>query len=289
MPNTIFVGNGVNRLGHAASWKDVLRRLAGYVGKTDLILRGIENKPFTLVFEEIYLRSARARGTKEIDLKREAAGLIDAIPNNECHRRLLNIGTRHIITTNYDYNLESSAHSQHRAASLRRETKYSLFRRRSVGSQFLWHIHGESRSPNSLALGHDHYSGSLHHIRDYLVTRSARSKVKASPFMSGIRDFDSSYGEYSWLDVFLRDDIHIIGFSMDYTEIELWWLLSFKARQSLKGLKVGETIYYYREPRRPDPRLSAKLAILQSFGVVPRRLSGDSYEEGYSAFADSFV
>jgi len=218
---TILVGNGVNRLASSTSWQDVLRGLAGFVGKTDPIMQDIEVKPFTLVFEEVYFRAARARGIQELQLKQEATRLVSQIPSGSYHAELIQAAGPHIITTNYDYNLERAITDKHLDTSSQPEQIYSLFRRRSAGHHNIWHIHGEVSVPRSLALGHNHYSGSLHHLRQYLVTKSKRSRQKASPFLSGRSDFDKGNQPFSWLDVFLRDDVHIYGFSLDYTEIDI--------------------------------------------------------------------
>ncbi len=238
MGKTLFIRNGVNRLTDNTSWEQVLDSLAKFAPEPehDLIMRNIRDKPFTLVFEEIFLRSAKARHTTEFELKKEAARLINNIPNSEYHAGIIKTGAKHILTTNYDYNLERGSGVERKDACTHPEQKYSLFRRYQVGSQWVWHIHGEASVPDSLALGHNHYAGSLHHIRDYLVTRSTRVhqvQRRESPYLGGDPNFDSGVHAYSWLDVFLRDDIHIYGFSLDYTEIELWWLLSFKERERL--------------------------------------------------------
>jgi|SRR3990172_7126 len=288
MQHIPFIGNAINRMSGAASWTDVLRGLAEFVGKGDIIMRYIDEKPFTLVFEEVFLRAARARDINELDLKKQAASLVAAIPSAEPHSRLMNLGTPHILTTNYDYNLENGSKARHRDASLRKEQRYSLFRRHMVASQSVWHIHGEVLAPASLALGHDHYSGSLHHVRDYLVTRSKRALIKESPFIRGETHFDTSGFPYSWLDLFLRDHIHIFGFSMDYTEMELWWLLAFKERLRLKGRPVGQTIFYVGDAERPTKREQGRWAILESYRVEVVHLRADTHLDAFDRFIRAF-
>lgn len=285
MADSLLIGNGVNRLSGAGSWRDVLAGLAEFVQKRDVIMRDIDVKPFTLVFEEVFMRAARARHLEELQLKKEAARLVGEMPSAEPHSRIMGLGTRHVLTTNYDYNLEKGTGLKHTDANFRKEQKYSLFRRCQTGAQFVWHIHGEINAPASLALGHDHYSGSLHHIRDYLVTRSTRANRKKSPFIRGFVNFDGASDTYSWLDVFLRDNVHIFGFSMDYTEIELWWLLSFKERFRLQRHQVGRTLFYAKEGNQ---RERPKLAILESFGVEVVRLKAMTHIEAFDRFLELF-
>lgn len=263
--------------------------LAKFVQKPNVIGQNIDEKPFTLVFEEVFLRAARVRHIDELTLKKEAARLVSSMHPGNPHSRIMNLGSRHVLTTNYDYNLERGADVEHTDASSTQERKYSLYRRRRVHAQSVWHIHGEESAPLSLALGHDHYSGSLHHIRDYLVTRSKRARVKSSPFLRGDLEFEAEGGPYSWLDVFLRDDIHIYGFSMDYTEIDLWWLLSFKERLRLQGHQVGRTFFYARVDDKIVKREQARLAILESLGVEVVQFNTSTYVDAFDRFVGSFV
>ena len=288
MGKTLLIGNGINLLTHSVSWKNVIKRLAKFANKQDLIMEHIEEKPFTLVFEEIYLRSAKINEITELQLKEEVARIINEIPHSDYHEQLVQSNVRHILTTNYDYNLEDAAGNDYVDTSPSKETKYSLFRRRSLLQKNIWHIHGEYSVPNSIALGHDHISGSLHHIRDYLVTRSKRSQQKASPFLAGDLDFGLHSEDYSWLDIFLRDDIYIYGFSMDYTEIELWWLLSFKERLRMKGKPVGKTVFFYFPGEESNTKKEiGKRAILDSYGVHIIGLDGNNHIKAFYDFLES--
>jgi hypothetical protein len=73
MGKSLFIGNGVNLLTYDASWLNLLERLAEFPPEPehDLIRRDIVRKPFTLVFEEIFLRSARTCHTTELREPRE--------------------------------------------------------------------------------------------------------------------------------------------------------------------------------------------------------------------------
>jgi hypothetical protein len=291
MGNSILLGNGVNLLIEGTpSWRSVIMDLARYVDKKNIISQHLDKKPFTLVFEEIFLRSSRTQNITELQLKKRAAELINQIPHNKFHTAFMDIGVRHILTTNYDYNLEESIQVMGVETSLSLERKYSLFRRRTAGSVNVWHIHGESKAPNSLMLGHEQYSGSLQKMRTYLTTGRSRSKRDWSPFRAGVMNFDKEEkGVYSWVDVFLRDDIHIIGLSLHYTEIDLWWLLIYKERLRLKGENIGKTFFYVLDPK-PNPDNTAKNELLRSFGViVVEKFRKNSYLEGYSTFLDDFT
>ena len=288
MADTLLLGNGVNRLMRdAPSWRNVIIDLAQFVDKKNAIAQHLDRKPFTLIFEEIFLRSARASGVSELELKKRAAELIDQIQFNQFHADFMRAGCRHVITTNYDYNFENSITNASIDTSLSPERKYSLFRRRTAEGVNVWHIHGESGAPNSLLLGHEHYSGTLQKMRAYLTSGRSRGKTNRSPFRAGNLDFDLEHdGVYSWADVFLRDDIHIAGYSLDFSEIDLWWLIIYKERLRLRGEPTGKT-FAYQLMSRPRSIEGAKVALLSSFGVeVVNRYSSESYESSYDALIE---
>ena len=96
-----------------------------------------------------------------------------------------------------------------------------------------------------MVLGFDQYAGSLQKIRNYVMTGIEVSRLPyrlSSPVKSGILDFHVTRPVYSWVDHFLRDHVHIVGLGMDFTEIDLWWLLVHKRRRDHRS---GLVFYYY--------------------------------------------
>jgi hypothetical protein len=266
MKNTsALLGNGINQLGHiGASWNDVLSELADYAGRPQ-IMDEVEHKPFTLVYEEV-IAALTGPDPDEIesDVKRKVAETVQRIPRNPYHEEFEKINFQHILTTNYDYNFSPKAIS----SNLRPESKYSVFRRRLSQRQSIWMIHGEVEKPDTIMLGHEQYAGSLQKIRTYVTKKDKSPGKYSSPFRAGDYSFDVNKKVHSWVDVFLRDDIHILGFSLDYTEIELWWLIAYKARLKRKSsLEIGETYFYFFSKNRKEPKNKAKVALLESLGV----------------------
>lgn len=289
---TLLLGNGPNRISHAGfSWLQVLEQLAAFSGSRKVLQHSVA-KPFSLLYEEFALRCVR-KGKLESDLKKRVAALMKGMAHNGLHGRIAGFGFRHILTTNYDYCLESAAGVIARSANLREEKRYNLFRRRNLNNSNIWHIHGEVDRSRTITLGHDHYVGYLNKIKNYLVwERNSKGKafdVKHSAFMQGRTTFDTDGTKhYSWIDVFLRDDIHILGFGLDYSEIDLWWLLIFKEKQKLKARKysrsprVGDTLFYniFEEPMS-DLALG-RLSVLESVGVqIVSILCDRGYEHAY--------
>ena len=302
----LLLGNGINRLSNEYSWSDLLDELIKATGKSEVITYR-EEKPFTLLYEEIYLRTLKHLQCKEIRLKKKIANLVlSKFTPNEFHTKFLNLNVEHILTTNYDYNLERSSYNDHgKAANVLTERKYNLFRRRNVNDRYIWHIHGEADAPNSITLGHEHYVGYLQKMGNYLkdkITskRKGEQKEIRSPIQMAIhrqkeiRAFDKAKTIYSWVDLFLMNDVYILGLSLDYTEIDLWWLMIFKARLKREtGFPYGNTTYYTFYPHTFDKKEEAKLSIIESFGInVIREDVGRNYVnagDAYDVFINKFT
>ena len=296
----LLLGNGINRLSNEYSWSDLLDELIKATGKSEVITYR-EEKPFTLLYEEIYLRTLKYLQSKEIRLKGKIANLVlSKFTPNAFHTKFLNLSVEHILTTNYDYNLEKSSYNDcGKAANVLTERKYNLFRRRSVNGRYIWHLHGEADVPNSITLGHEHYVGYLQKMGNYLkgkITSKRKGKDKEirSPIQKAIykreeiRAFDRDNTIYSWVDLFLMNDVYILGLSLDYTEIDLWWLMIFKERlKKESGFLCGRTMYNCFYPHTLDKKEEAKLSILESFGInVIREDVGKNYENVEDAYDD---
>jgi hypothetical protein len=291
----LLLGNGVNRLSQEYSWSDLLDDLIREAGKQKVIRYKVE-KPFTLLYEEIYLRSLKHTKKKELRLKQKIADLvISKFAPSDIHAKLLNLNVEHILTTNYDYNLEQSVAQNHgKAAHFLPERKYNLFRRRTVNGKSIWHLHGEAEVPRSITLGHEHYVGYLQQMGNYLKPkRKGEAEDIGSPLQRAVykREAIPDYTQaniYSWVDLFIMNDVYILGLSLDYTEIDLWWLLIYKERlKHEKKFDSGKTIYYCFYPHKIDNRKEAKLSLLESLGIkVKREDVGLNYEHAADAYAD---
>ncbi len=284
MSKCLMIGNGINLLsGNGQSWIHVLEELAKQAEDVE-IMELSDQKPFSLIYEEISVRSKRFKNKNEIELKKHVASLVSGIKPNDYHKKIIESNTKNIITTNYDYSFENScSNGSSKKSNLAKETKYSNFRRRTVNNKNIWHIHGEAEVPNSITLGYDQYSGTLQKMRNYLTGDRNNSETHVSPFKKGIEKFEDTENVFSWLDIFLRDEVHIIGLGFDYTEIDLWWLLSYKARVKLnKSLNVGNTTFHFLHDEAISEKEKAKHSIMKSLGVTVKttKVNGD-YKSAY--------
>ncbi|KAA2245104.1 hypothetical protein F0L74_03850 [Chitinophaga agrisoli] len=239
----LLVGNDINNISRGQSWKDLLQDILTYCG-TDCVQLD-DKKPFPLLYEEIFLTAIRQSHIRERDLKTFIAQKIGDIMPNEVHARIRELQPAHILTTNYEYTLEGVTPEQ--SSSLIKERTFSIFRKYTLNGTEFWHIHGDCLNPMSINLGFEHYGGQLQQMRNYVVSGTTYSSPQAPklPLLRRIK-----YGplkEYSWLDLFFTQDIHILALSLDFVETDLWWLLTYRARQKFQRntVPVHNTLYYY--------------------------------------------
>lgn len=301
--NTILLlGNGVNRISNDYSWEDLLEDLIKFIGK-ESVINLKEEKPLTLLYEELVLRTKRFQNRKELELKKEISKLITQnFKPNIFHKQVLElIGIQHILTTNYDYNFEKAHNYEWGKVNLYPEKKYNMFRRRKIGNKYVWHIHGEAEVPNSISLGHEHYAGYIQKMRNYLTSGIPTKKKRInSPIFSSrpnhdytIEDLEKKRGIYSWVDLFLGCNVHIVGLSLDYTEIDLWWLIIYKERMRYKSKysgRIGKSTFHYFKQNEINTFEESKLSLLESYGVEIRKcpVKNNNYERAYNYVFQNF-
>lgn len=135
-----------------------------------------------------------------------------------------------------------------------------------------------------MVLGYDQYAGSLQKIRNY-VTEGVKIKTLnhrlSFPVKNGVIEFENDRRFYSWVDHFLRDHLHIVGLGMDFTEIDIWWLLLHKRRRANQTGKV----FYYQAGLTPSED-TAVTSLMRSLNVEIIHVIADSYSECYLRIAD---
>lgn len=268
MEKVLLIGNDINNATSSYSWDDLLDGLISFAQLNNT--PDNTNKPFPLLYEEIYLNSARLHGTDEITLKDFIASNTGKLEPNEIHRRIMGMDVKDIFTTNYDLTLEKCLNVSLKNISNRgfiRETLYSLFRLHQVDSKRIWHIHGSEVTPRSITLGYEHYSGYLQQMRNYVATgtRGTYKKKDFRPIKKRIEDGPLAY--FSWVEFFFTHDIHILGLNLDFVEMHLWWLLTYRARAMVeRRFPIRNSMYYYL-PEQSVSDSRHKLELLEVNGV----------------------
>ena len=261
---TLFIGNDINNLVAGNSWKNLLEELKDFccVGG-NAIDNG--NKPFPLLYEEIFLRSLQSKHLPEKKVKEFISDKFLKIKAGPIHRQIMQLGVRNIITTNYDFALEGEVPNANNG--IIDERLYSVFRHSVQAGKKVWHAHGDCRAPSSINLGFEHYGGQLQQIRNYVATGTnyQNKQLHKLPFIRRLEQ--GAVNGDSWTELFFTDDIYIFGFSLDFVETDIWWLLTFRARQILSLRKPIANKIYYFIPAEYRKGSKEKLDLLEVNGV----------------------
>lgn len=245
MTKTIFYGNGLNyhslTKDSSVSWTELLETIMqANKFNTDFI-------PNTMSYERIRLNWNKNNNSH---LKTKIKELLINQPANPYYNEILNIkDCNNFITTNYDYALNKTFsnsdkdfkvdYNSEELYSIRRNTEFESGRK-------IWNIHGEVNKPKSIMLGLNHYCGSIGKIDAYLKGRyNFRHKEQKEPIIKIEEKLKANkFDGYSWIELFFNSNMHIIGFSLDYSEIDLWWLITKRARLMENDLIFNEITFY---------------------------------------------
>lgn len=133
----------------------------------------------------------------------------------------------------------------------------------------VWHIHGEARKPNSMILGHYYYATLLQRIVAHVNERQASYSVEGE-----------SIEIKSWIDSFIMGNVYILGFGMDYSEMDLWWLLNRKKREKAEH---GKVVFYASDFDQEKNGLLELLDVEVRFAGMGRRLTNKT-DQYYKSF-----
>lgn len=210
---TLLLGNGINNLSNNLSWKDLLKDLIRDIGKEEVIKFG--KKPYLHLYEEIFTRAIKHTGNNENDIKNKIVDKLKVLQRDRYNDDILNLGFDNILTTNYDYNLTPDIKESLVPTVKTKEIKHSLYRfQKATNGTKVWHIHGEINKPSSIMIGYEHYMSSIQNMQKHLYKIENKDKDM----------------KYSWLNVFLEEDIYILGLGLDFGEYDLWYLLAYRNR-----------------------------------------------------------
>lgn len=279
----LLLGNGINRIDNPYSWGDLMSDMLVYTDLKDAI--STDGKPFPLLYEEIYLRWASDRRRDENTLKYKIKGLIKNIKPNDLHQAILDLDVSDILTTNYDYNVEECLPGGLDSAVYIppvKGVKYSLLRRRRLDeNKIIWHIHGEAAAPSTILLGYEQYAGYLQNIRNYVVKGITYTKSSLPPLTMKLKE---GWREvHTWVDHFYYNDVFILGLSLDFVEMHLWWILDYRARKISDSRYKFKNRVVYMYPQPEQEWIKHRLDLLCACDVecLPLPVSGNDWKAMY--------
>lgn len=256
MKSTLLFGNGLNQVtGDGPSWNYLLEQLKGSKSFKHSSLTN------TMIYERIFLERDKPSLEKEIDIKEEVASMMKDIKGGEFYHKIIDLNFENYITTNYDYAFRNTLG----ISSINENTEkvYSIRRNLDFENLKVWHTHGEIDNPKSIQLGLDHYAGYISKIDSYIKGNYEYQKDGISKKVDSIIEKlkKNTYDNVSWIELFFNTNIHILGLGLDYSEIDLWWILNKRARLMIDS-DINNRIIFYTN--RIDEQ---KKGLFESFKV----------------------
>jgi hypothetical protein len=287
---SVFFGNGLNLAnGAQLNWKNLLEDIAHNVNVDCSYL--LNEKKYTMAYEKMIVSP---KSDEEMIKKAIIEELEKAQPSH-VYRQLAHLRADHYLTTNYEHLLNATfVHEGHKELieyeeedvySIRRHNEITINRAQAIK---IWNIHGSIKKYKSLMLGYDHYCGAIGKIDAYLKgTYTWEHRQKSISTMRIDEKLEYGFDDTSWIELFFKSNMHIIGFGMSFDELDIWWLLNRRARM-MKNQKIENSIYFY------CTELSeAAKSLLQSYDVhvveYPNHTYKDALEKSFKAIEASSV
>ena len=265
IPKVLLLGNGINQTFDKASWDGLLEKITTVKLSADEEIC-LKSMPYPL--RPVVLSDDKI--DKQMD--KIAPDMLRSKLNEEQKMLLkeyVGIGFDAILTTNYTYEIEQTidtsfecqykARSKYRISTVKESnSKLNLYKCMNVSSDNrsyqVWHVHGEAARPNSMILGHYYYGKALSEIETYVAEFMRRYK--------GCNSRGLDFKPQSWVDYFLLGNVYIVGFGMDFSEMDLWWLVNCKKRHFSNCGKI-----YYYEPNLANSNKQGIKMVAEAYGI----------------------
>ena len=153
----------------------------------------------------------------------------------------------------------------------------------------MWKMHGDVENVKTISLGYDQYCGSLSKIEAYIKGGYTGKEVKNTISMKEKCKDNSLFDDYSWIELFFKTNVYISCFGMDFSEIDIWWILNKRKRFIKEGIPVKNNIVFLyskydngdneTDIKKKEVKIldfSEKRNMLETFGVDCREIeAGD--------------
>ena len=303
MIDSVLYGNGFNQLcDKNPSWDKLLEYAAQ---STVDIKKGVTptlQYEFSFLDYLFQLKEKDTVSRAEFRYKSRLAECLSDLDHHYLYDELRRCGVSLFLTTNYDYNiLPRNEIDWKTMAQDKSESVYSIHRwyKTEIDNKeiVIYPFHGEIRRPKTIELGFDHYCGSIGKIDRYVKGTYEFSSAPGECPLSILRRLDNDkiykLSEFrqsdhgipnilSWIDAFFFTNLHIIGFGLNFSEIDIWWLLDRRARIAAEPLsRINNKIYYYSTdiPSKYTDVIKSKHKLLEKYGVEVVEMSGGSYND----------
>ena len=267
-PNVLLLGNGLNLCieDYGISWNALLKSIS--LDEYKNLINEFKNVPYPLkpvIFTKDHVDKSIDKFAKRLMPKKLCN------EHTELIKSFADLPFDAILTTNYSYEIEQSVlpdfycgyktSSKYRVTTQKvsgLENKFSIFKYYKLGNtgniKNVWHIHGEAAHPDGMVLGHYYYGELLSIIQQQI------NPIIKNYHICQKRKID--YKPQSWIDYFLLGNVYIVGFGMDLSEIDIWWLLNCKSRH----FKDCGVVRYY-DPDHDKKSKMANIELAKAYNV----------------------
>lgn len=263
-PQVILVGNGPIRACEGASWESLIHELTINHDLPASLSCPYIYKVILATKNDVRGRLRSIAKDKDRNITLYGKLLKDKPDQDDLLKAIIALPADSFLTTNYSYELEHAAipslnnsprEIMHLQKSLNEsgspDKKYLLHTYNEVEyeseKKVIWHIHGEARLPETIIISQEEYGRLLNLFISYASSVNTR--------YSDVVDVGT------WLDYFILGDVFVIGLGMDFSEIDLWWLLEWKLKN-----KMGSVVYY----EASDINYSERIELLKMLGCKIR-------------------
>ena len=268
-PRVLFLGNGLCRSYGGMSWNkllDELKEKDQYSAEAKNYLMPMPLKAAMLTNNTLASKMRNVvkhhdKQNPEID-GYDWNSFIKVTPEMKEHLvRLIRDRFDYVLTTNYSYEIEAAIMDRSNLSEIQikrimhfhevehAQTRFLVNTFNDADGVPIWHVHGEARKPDSMIIGSYYYGKLLRRCVERLDGSSEPEeegkKRKAKGSRTGLFKTLNKQGKPirigSWIDAFVLGDVYILGFGLDFSESDIWWLLEYKANH--RDI-CGSTFFY---------------------------------------------
>ena len=248
----ILIGNGLNQaFNNFLSWKDLMKEIVktNTDGVPNTLIPLLDDDTIKLVLEKLSSLSYPSEEFSELIIN------------------LVNSGFNNFLTTNYTYEIEYDL-----LPKKARKPNYIYKNTFSIVNNYIqikyhekiiniWHLHGEIRKKSSIVLGHDKYGDLMRRI-----TVGNKKIIKLNKKCCELTNCEYK----TWTDFFYFTNLYIVGYGLDYSEIDIWWILEKRRKYNFER---KNNIYFY--PLSKDDLSSTKRQLFKREDITIIDINND--------------
>lgn len=280
MEKTLLLGNGFSM--------SIFEEIPSWTELISSTITDVTNYPILYEIELHRSKKNESEFKKQISqkiMKLKIKNEVNNFDSISAFGKMLNSrGINNILTTNYEDGIayvllnkcgyvESGYDNSENIYSIHRYTEYF---NDSTGHRIkIWKIHGDIKKYETIQLGLNQYGEFLSKIQDYV---NGKYKFKYNKKTVQYESIENRVKEgpldvNSWIDLFFSTELYIAGFGMDYSEIDIWWLLTKRLRIKKSNECINNSITYIFSEKNGNAMEASIENGLRLLGVLIKKVN----------------